>query len=143
MKNRREFLAGLQVRRQMGPLRALPEEVQLAPLAAWDVWRDRTLWGLALLGAVANVLLFGYLCWRYTSLPSFLPLHFGPLGQVDRIGERSELFRLPLIGLFAWTLDTAAAATLPACLRSAGYLLLGGAIVIQALLAVGLSSLMR
>jgi hypothetical protein len=125
----------------MGSLRALAEEVRLSPVLAWHAWRDRALWGLALAGALANAWLFGYLCWRYTSLPSFLPVHFGPLGQPDRIGERSELFRLPLIGLLSLTVDTAVAMALPSWLRSAGYLLLGGAIVVQALLAVGLLAL--
>jgi hypothetical protein len=138
-----EFLAGLEVRRQMGALRALPEEVRLAPLATWRVWHDRTLWGLALAGALANALLFGYLCWRYASLPSFLPLHFDSLGQVDRIGERSELFRLPVIGLLALAVDATVAVILPSWLRPAGYLLVGGAIVVQALLGVALWALMR
>ena len=136
------FLAALEVRRQLGPLESLAQEARHAPFLTWPLWRDRALWGLALAGALANGVLFAYLCWRYASLSPFLPLHFDPLGHADRIGTRAELFRLPLIGLLALLVNGVLGGVFHSRQRLATYLLLGGAIVVQALLGVGLWALM-
>lgn len=135
------FLTALEVRRQMGALESVVQEVRHAPFLTWPLWRDRTLWWMTLAGVLANGALFAYLCWRYTSLPFFLPLHFDPLGHADRVGTRAELFRLPLIGLLALLVNGVLGGVLHPRHRLAGYLLLGGAIVVQALLGVGLWAL--
>jgi len=140
--DREGFLAALKIRRQMGPLESVAQETHHGSLLTWPLWLDRTLWWLTLAGALANAALFAYLCWRYASLPPNLPLHFDPLGHADRIGTRSELFRLPLIGLLALLVNGVFCGVLHRRERLAGYLLLGGAIVMQALLGVGLWALM-
>jgi len=136
------FLAALEVRRQLGALESVVQEAHHAPFLTWPLWRDGTLWWLALAGALANGALFAYLCWRYTSLPLFLPLHFDPLGHPDRIGTRAELFRLPLIGLLALLVNGVLGGVLHPQQRLVGYLLLGGALLVQVLLGMGLWALM-
>jgi len=136
------FLAALEARRRLGALKVLPQEERRASFLTWPLWRDRAFWWLALAGGLSNSALFAYLCWRYANLPLFLPIHFDPLGHADRIGTRAELFRLPLIGLMTLLVNSALGGLLYRWLRLAMYLLLGGALLAQVLLGVGLWALM-
>lgn len=136
------FLAALEARRRLGALEVLPQEERRASFLTWSLWCDRIFWWLALAGGLVNSALFAYLCWRYADLPLFLPLHFDPLGQADRIGARAELFRLPLIGLLSLSVNSVLGGLLYRRLRLAMYLLLGGALLTQVLLGVGLWALM-
>ena len=135
------FLSALQVRHRMGTLQSMPQAVTYAPFTKWDLWRDRILWALILAGGLANTGLFAYLCSRYARLPLVLPLHFDPLGVADRVGSRSELFRLPLIGLLVLLANGVLSVLLHPRYRLARQLLLAGAIVVQALLGAALHSL--
>ena len=135
------FLRALDVRRRMGALEIMTEEAHPARFLSWSVWGPRVLWWLILTGALANAVLFAYLCWRYPSLSSFLPLHFDTWGHADRIGTRDELFRLPLIGLLVLLVNGILGVVLSPRQRLASHLLLGGAIVVQVLLGVGLWAL--
>ncbi|MEA3346078.1 MAG: PH domain-containing protein [Chloroflexota bacterium] len=136
--DRGEFLKALETRRRMGPFESPTQEMHHAPFLGWPLWRDRTLWWLILAGALANGALLAYLCWRYPSLPRFLPLHFDPLGHADRIGTRGELFRLPLIELLTLLVNSVLSGILHRRGRLVSYLLPGGTIVVQALLGVAL-----
>jgi hypothetical protein len=136
--DQRGFLEALAIRRRMGALQSLEQEAHHPELIYWTLWHDPTAWGLALGGAMAVAAQLAYLCWRFPRLPAFLPVHFGAFGQVDRIGGRSELFRLPLIGLLVLLLDALAGLLLHSKERAASYLVLGGALLAQALLGLGL-----
>ena len=65
----------------------------------WRIWRDQT--ARLLLGAAVaiNLGLFAFLCARFPKLDLQLPLHFNIQGFADRIGTKTELFALPIIGL--------------------------------------------
>jgi hypothetical protein len=139
--NRQGFLAALAIRCQMGPVEYVAQEARHPLFLTWSLWRDRTLRWLVLAGAIVNAALFGYLCWRYANLPLILPLHFDPLGYGDRVGARAELFRLPLIGLLMLLADGALSGVLHRRQRVASHLVLGGALLVQALLGVALWSL--
>ncbi len=136
--DRQGFLSALALRRQMGTLEDLAQESRHPQYLGWPVWRDRILWYLALAGTLANGAQLAYLCWRYASLPLILPLHFDPLGQVDRTGTRAELFRFPLIGLLILSANSILSGMLHSRQRASSYLLLGGALLAQALLGLGL-----
>lgn len=138
-----EFIAALQARHKLGPVRLLKPERRWPSPWQWDIWRDRL--ALALLGvaALVNLVLFGYLCFRYPQLPANLPLHFDPLGQPDRYGSPAALFVLPLIGLGAIVINGLWGAALYRRRRNAAYLLWGGALVVQILVAVALTNLVR
>jgi hypothetical protein len=136
--DRRGFLEALTIRRRMGALQKLEQEAHHPALTSWTLWHDPTAWRLALGGATAVAAQLAYLCWRFPRLPAFLPVHLGASGYADRIVGRSELFRLPLIGLLVLALNGVVGLLLHAKQRAASYLVLGGALIAQALLSLAL-----
>lgn len=122
------------LRSRLGPTVILRQGTALARLAQLPLWRDRFLWTLMGLVVLANALLFGYVCWQHPYLPELLPLHFGILGQVDRIGERNELFMLPFIGLVVVALNALLGILIHLRERFGTYVLLSSALVVQVLL---------
>jgi len=137
------FLADLELRRRLGPLKALAEETHRARWLTLPIWTDRVAHLLLALGAVANALLFAHLCWRYPALPSLLPLHFDALGQPDRIGLRAEVFKLPAIGLAILVTNFALGLFLHGRERLAAYLLFAAVLVVQILLGVALFNIVH
>lgn len=133
-RDRAEFELEYQLRARLGPTVALEQGTALTRLARLGLWQDRWLWALVALVIVANVLLFGYTSWQYPYLPDLLPLHFGILGQVDRIGERTELFLLPIIGLVVWGLNLLLGILFHRRERLATYVLIASALVVQVVL---------
>lgn len=138
-----EFVAALQARHQLGPARLLKPERRWPTPWQWDIWRDRLALLLLGLAVLANMILFGYLCFRYPQLPANLPLHFDAQGQPDRYGAPASLFILPLIGLGALVINGIWGAVLYQRRRTGSYLLWGGALVVQLLVAVALVNLVR
>lgn len=135
------FLSALQERHRLGPMR---RRRQLVRRPAWwthPLWSDRLGLGLLLTGAVLNLALFALLSWRFSSLSADLPLHFDALGQADRIGPRSALFTLPMLGLLSWILNGLVGWWQYLRQRLAAYLLWGGAAVVQVLAWVALRGL--
>jgi hypothetical protein len=66
-----------------------------------------------------------------------LPLHFNVLGEVNRVGERSEVFWLPLIGSLVLGANLAGALVVHARREAvAAYILVGMAVLVQVLLWV-------
>jgi len=122
------------LRSRLGPTMTLSQGTALTRLAQLPLWQDRLLWALVGLAVLANVLLFGYVCWQHPYLPELLPLHFGIQGQVDRIGERNELFLLPVIGLIVLTINVLFGILIHLRERFGTYMLLAAALVVQALL---------
>ena len=127
------FLDSLQQRVEMGPTQAVDQSTQRPRVLDWPIWRD---WlGLALLGVgtLALASLLAIVSYRFPSLPALIPLHFGPSGAPDRLGPRSQLFRVPLIGLLTLILNGALGAVLYRRSRLASYLLWGATVLIQVL----------
>jgi hypothetical protein len=131
--NREEFLQSLQKRLQMGPTQVVEQSSRRLPVLDWRIWRDGL--GLALLGAGAMALvgLLGMVSFRFPALPVLMPLHFGASGSPDRLGPRSEVFLIPLIGLLTLLINGALGSLLYRRDRVASYLLWGGAILVQLL----------
>ncbi|MGD8820547.1 MAG: DUF1648 domain-containing protein, partial [Anaerolineae bacterium] len=88
-----------------------------------------------LLGAaiVVNLGLFGYLSARFPGLDVQLPLHFNAEGMVDRIGNKTELFALPIIGLLILGVNLVLGLILYRRERAGSYLLWGAAAAVQTL----------
>lgn len=122
------------LRSRLGPTVTLNQGTALARLAQLPLWQDRLLWMLVGLTVLVNVLLFGYVCWQHPYLPELLPLHFSIQGQVDRIGERNELFLLPVIGLIVLVINTIFGILIHLRERFGTYMLLTSALVVQVLL---------
>lgn len=74
-----------------------------------------------------------------SSLPDLLPLHFDTLGQPDRIGERSEVYRLPLIAtvIAAINIGTGLWLRFHSERTFSPYLLWAGTLVIMLLFVIG------
>ncbi len=94
---------------------------------------DRLVRVLLALGLLLNLALFAYIGWRYRALPESLPLHFDILGQPDRFGVRSEIFKLPAIGLLLLVLNSLFGLAVHRWEKLGAYLLLGVATVVQVL----------
>jgi hypothetical protein len=94
---------------------------------------DRLVRALLVLGLLLNLTLFAYIGWRYRALPESLPLHFDILGQPDRFGVRSEIFKLPAIGLLLLVLNSLFGLVVYRWEKLGGHLLLGVTLVVQVL----------
>ncbi|MGD8998392.1 MAG: PH domain-containing protein [Anaerolineae bacterium] len=131
--NRKAFLQSLHKRLQMGPTQIVEQSSRRLPLLDWPIWRDRL--GLALLavGALTLAGLIAVVCFRFPALPKMMPLHFGSSGSPDRLGARSELFLIPLIGALTLLTNGVLGSLLYPRDRVASYLLWGGTIVVQLL----------
>jgi len=125
------FLAAFHTRRQLGPLRALPETVE--PSALHEHWlrRDRVAQFLLAGSLLAGLLLLGYFLWRYPTLPDQTPLHFDARGLVDRIGPRRALMLLPSVALLIWFFNVVIGFVFYERRPLAAYLLWGNALAVQ------------
>ncbi len=118
--------------------------MQRPPLWTWALWRDRQALALIGLGLAGVLLLFGALCFRFPALSANLPLHFDANGLPDRIAGKTELFALPLIGLFAWGANVVGGVLIYRQVQRQGaYLLWGGAVVVELIAGFALRNLMR
>ncbi len=127
------FLHAFESRRELGPNRLLEQKMRPAAWATWSFWSDHRAWLLLGVAAVINLALFGYICARFPGLDTQLPLHFGRLGQVDRIGLKVELFALPIIGLIVLGTNLVLGLVLYRRERAGSYLLWGAAAAAQTL----------
>jgi hypothetical protein len=127
------FLRAFESRRELGPNRLLEQEMRPAAWATWSFWSDQRVWLLLGAAIIINVALFGFICARFPGLDAQLPLHFGRLGQVDRIGTKAELFALPIIGLIILGTNLILGLALYRRERAGSYLLWGAAAAAQTL----------
>jgi hypothetical protein len=113
--------------------------VQQAPpmTAPWTAVADPWLPLCVTFGTLALLLILGVIVSRFDALPDFVPLRFNADGRPSFIAPRSDLLRLPLLGLACLLVDWGIGIWLhprePALAR---VLWLGGAIV-QLVLLVG------
>jgi hypothetical protein len=105
----------------------------LIRVLTWVIGPDRLVHVLLALGALLNLALFAYIGWRYRALPDSLPLHFDILDQPDRLGVRSEIFKLPAIGLLLLVLNSLFGLAVHRWEKLGAYLLLGLTPVVQVL----------
>ncbi|MCS6801296.1 MAG: PH domain-containing protein [Chloroflexota bacterium] len=121
-----------------GPLtiRSLTRQLQTIRYAGplkIGMLHDAVAMGVTVLALVANAALFGYVLYYYPTLPDLLPLHFNLLGEVDFIGPRGDVFRLPAIALGLFALNFTAATVLYARERLAAYIVLSTGLLVQAI----------
>lgn len=113
---------------QIEPLRAAIEE-------RWPPYlRDRITLTLLVGGLVLNLGFWIGLALVYRSIPPFVPLHWDALGNPDRIAPRSDIFSLAIIASVVYLVDGALGVVLSRRIPFAGYLLWGGAALVQILL---------
>ena len=77
------------------------------------------------------------LLWRqFESFPELIALHFNAYGEVDLIGGKNEIFKLPLIGAVVWATNLVLALAAWQYDRVLARLLLGVSILVQVIFAV-------
>jgi hypothetical protein len=135
------FLREFELRHGMGPTQSVEQSSFRPAFTRWVFWRDRAAHGLLVSGGLTAASLFGRLCWRYAALPERLALHFNDQGQVDRIGQRSELFVLPVIGLLVLVTNVILGFLLYRRERVGAYLIWGSAVAVHVLLWLGLGQI--
>jgi hypothetical protein len=99
-----------------------------------------TLVGLSALGFVA---LIAYVAIWQSSLPPFLPLHYNGVGSVDLIGPKSDLFKMPAIGVAVTFTDVILATLLHRRERWAALALLAISVLVQIILIVATLNIVR
>ena len=125
------------------PARKAVAHTELSGPSGWAsaLWADRPARSLLLIGLGLNVLLFLYLSFVYADLPQLLPLHWNAQAQVDRIGDPSELLRLPVFALGVWWINAVAGWLVLSRERAATLFLLAGAVAAQIVFAAGALSI--
>ena len=132
--NPQAFLADFDRRAGLGIVHRMEQITHRSAWASLPIWTDRQAQALIFAGFMINLWLVAYVCNAYPELPRILPLHFDSLGEVDRVGERAELFILPLIGWIVQMFDTLAGLLLHPRQTAGSYLLFVATILVQALL---------
>ncbi|MEZ4862027.1 MAG: PH domain-containing protein [Caldilineaceae bacterium] len=96
--------------------------------------------GIGLLGVF---ILFGILMVRFPDLPNPLPIRYTADGFPEVVRDKEVLFRLPIIGFFAWLVNSTWGVWMARRNRPVGaYLLWGGTILIQVFLLLALRSVL-
>jgi uncharacterized membrane protein len=100
------------------------------------IWTDR--WSVAL-AAVAILLVAAMAVgiWRrYEQLPDLIAIHYNAYGEVDLIGDKREIYKLPIIGGIILASNLIIAAVAGAQDRVLARLTLAIAILVQALFCI-------
>lgn len=128
-----DFVDGWRDRRFLGTTQEWREEERRASWLSSPIWSDRLTWGLMGGLVVTALALFGTMALVYERLPERLPLHFDVFGQPDRIGQRGEVLRLPVVALLFLAMDLGLGFVVYRRDRVAAYLIWAGAILLQLL----------
>ena len=117
------------------------DEATLTAARLWGVNRvGPVLLGIGLLGVLT---LFGVLMVQFPDLPNPLPTRYTPDGLPEIVRDKKVLFRLPVIGLFAWLVNGSWGGWMMLRRQPVGaYLLWGGTIVVQVFLLFALYSVL-
>jgi hypothetical protein len=99
------------------------------------VWTDRWAVGLATLAVALNGGLALALWRRFDALPDLVALHYNAFGEVDLIGGKSDIFKLPLIGTIVWATNAALAVVASPLDRVLARVALGVGVLVQVLFA--------
>lgn len=105
--------------------------------APWTAVADRWLPACVGLGTLGLLVVLATICLRFESLPDQLPLHFDTLGQTSQIAPKSDLLRLPLLGLVCLVVNWGLGVVVHPRERVLARLLWLGAIVVQVVLLIG------
>lgn len=110
----------------------------------WAIWNDRVAQLVIAIAICLNAAQFAYLGIIFGLLPSLVPVHFNFQGMVDRVTSPASLFVLPFVGLVAWIVDGALGWIFYQYReeRAVGFLLWGGASLVQLITWIALLGLL-
>ncbi len=120
-----------------------PTILDRLPLWLQAILRDRFVWAMLIIALFVNLGLFAFLLLVEPQLPNFIPLHFDPAGQADRVDAKNAIFTLPQIGLLVIILNMGVGALFYKREPLAAYLVSGVGIVVQFLLWFAAVSIVR
>ena len=104
--------------------------------AARHLWLDPLAVTLALLALAIDGAL-AFVLWRQFELyPELIALHFNAYGEVDLIGGKNEIFKLPIIGAVVWVANVVLALAAWRFDPVLARLLLGVTVLVQVIFAV-------
>jgi hypothetical protein len=100
----------------------------------------RILAGASLAGILG---LIAYVAIWLPTLPPFLPLHYNGVGSVDLLGPRTDLFKMPGIGVATFIADLVVATAIYRRERWAALTLVGASVLVQIILIVATINIVR
>ncbi|HLZ10052.1 MAG TPA: hypothetical protein VKT80_15790 [Chloroflexota bacterium] len=104
---------------------------------------DRAAAILAGLSILATLGLVAYITLWLPGLPPFLPLHYNGVGSVDLLGPRTDLYKMPGIGVAVLIADLVVATAVYRRERWAALTLLGTSVLVQLILIVATINIIR
>jgi hypothetical protein len=128
------FAEALQGQQRLGSLISVAQAPDRSYLAAQPFWEDHTAQTLVLAAFVTFFAMFGYVYQQYPDLPSTIALNFPQLDGVTRVGEKSELLKLPATGIVLLLINLAIGFAAHSWERMVGYVLLIATIGAQGIL---------
>lgn len=137
-RDRQQFITEFNLRKRLGAIEPVQEGVIKGPLLSHPLWHDNLGRGLIALGIILNLFIYFSLLLRYNDFPDILRIHFNKVGQVDRLGDRGELFLLPLIGLVTIVTNNILGAFLQLKEAIPAYLLYAAGVLVQVLVGIAL-----
>ena len=118
------FAEAVQAQQRLGSLVAVPQAPDRLYLAAQPFWEDRTAQVLAFAAFATFFAMFAYIYRQYPNLPASIPLSFPQLSGVTRIGSKSDLLKLPAVGIVLLLANLALGFVAHSWERMVGYVLL-------------------
>ena len=112
-------------------------------LAQFQLHHDATASRLLAASVLGVVALTAYIAIWLPTLPLFLPLHYNGVGSVDLIGPRTDLFKMPVIGVAVFLADVLVASLMYRRDRWASLTILGASVLVQIMLIVATINIVR
>ena len=128
------FAEALQGQQRLGSLIAVAQAPDRSYLAAQPFWEDRVAQTLVLVAFGVFFAMFAYVYEQYPGLQANIALSFPQLEGVTRIGEKSELLKLPATGIALLLMNLAIGFAAHSWERMVGYVLLVATIGAQGIL---------
>lgn len=128
------FAEAVQGQQRLGSLVAVQQAPDRLYLAAQPFWEDRAAQALAFAAFATFFAMFAYVYHEYPHLPDSIALSFPQLSGVTRIGSKSELLKLPAVGIVLLVANLALGFAAHAWERMVGYVLLLAAIGAEGIL---------
>jgi hypothetical protein len=136
------MIAAVQERYAMGPSQMLAPARLRATRLDRVLPADRLGQWLLVGGLLGVLILFGVVMISFPNLPEVLTVRYNSAGLPEEIGEKGALYRLPIIGLLAWSINGAGGLFLMSQRQPmAAYMLWSGALVVQLFSLLALVSL--
>jgi hypothetical protein len=137
-RDRQQFITEFNLRKRLGAIEPVQEGINKGPLLSHPLWHDNLGRGLIALGIILNMFIYFSMLLRYNDFPDILRIHFNKVGQVDRLGDRSELMLLPLIGLVTIIVNDFVGAFVQLKEAIPAYLLYAAGVLLQVLVGIAL-----